>query len=145
MNEKFYLFKRAADGVWIFGANEDCEHPSGVCRVIPSTDRTKVSIIYIHKNEANQSKYDVPIENFLDSTGTPYVNFAALKAGYAGFFFSVSGVSTDGFLYIPSAGGLRVRIGYRAGFTYAIDRELTLTGFQGIEGVDWENIGGNAE
>jgi len=33
------------------------------------------------------------------------------------------------------------RDGVRDG-AYVIDKALTLTGFDGIEGVDWENIGG---
>ena len=83
---KLYLFKRAADSQWIFGANADCEHPKSVCRVIPSTDRTKVTIIYIHKNEANQNIFDKPVTDFMDKDGVAYADFAALKAGYAGFF-----------------------------------------------------------
>lgn len=84
--ETFYLFKRAADSQWIFGQNADCEHPKSVCRVVPSTDRTTVSIIYIAKNEANQNKMDIPVTNFKKEDGGAYADFAALKAGYAGFF-----------------------------------------------------------
>lgn len=86
MNETYYLFKRAADGIWIFGENTDCEHLPGTCRVIPSTDRTKVSIIYFQKNEANLNKFNIPFGNILDESGTAYASFAALKAAYKGFF-----------------------------------------------------------
>lgn len=91
MKETFYLFKRAADGVWIFGNNVDCEHQAGVCKPVPSTDRTKVSIIYFQKNDATPNIYDIPVVNFLDEAGVAYADFAALKAAYAGFFFSVAG------------------------------------------------------
>jgi len=144
MKETFYLFKRAADGVWIFGNNADCEHQAGICKPVPSTDRTTISIIYFQKNDATPSIYDVPVENFLDEAGVAYADFAALKAAYAGFFFSVAGsVNSDGFLYLPtSISSNGIRIGERVGFVYAIDRALTTTGFQGTEGVDWENLGG---
>jgi len=87
MKETFYLFKRAADGVWIFGNNADCEHQAGTCKPVPSTDRTKVSIIYFQKNDATPNIYDIPVENFLDEAGVAYADFAALKAGCYGFFF----------------------------------------------------------
>lgn len=83
---KLYLFKRAADGTWIFGENTDCEHPSGVCRIVPSTDRTTVSIIYIAKNESNLNRMDVPFGSIYDEAGEAYESFAALKTGYSGFF-----------------------------------------------------------
>lgn len=86
MSEQLFLFKRESDGAWIFGLNNDCEHPSGICRVVPSTDRTTISIIYIQKNEANENHMHVPFGNFLDSTGTPYATFNALKTAYNGFF-----------------------------------------------------------
>ena len=84
--ETLYLFKRAADNQWIFGQNADCEHPSGACRIVPSTDRSKVDIIYIAKNEANQNLFNVPVGNFKKEDNSAYANFAELKAGYAGFF-----------------------------------------------------------
>lgn len=85
MKETFYLFKRA-DGVWIFGQNADCEHRAGICKPVPSTDRTNVSIIYFQDNDATPNIYDIPVINLLDKDGVPYADFAALKAGYAGFF-----------------------------------------------------------
>lgn len=143
MSENFYLFKRAADSIWIFGANSDCEHPAGLCRVIPNTARTKVSVLYFDNNPSTQNIYDIPFGNFLDESGNAYASFAALKAGYAGFFFKVGGVAPDGFLYLPTATtGLRLRIGARTGWVYAIDQELIVGGFSGAEGVGWENIGG---
>lgn len=83
---KLYLFKRAADNVWVFGQNADCEHPKGMCKVVPSTDKTTVTIIYFQKNEANPSIYNMPVTSFLKEDGNAYADFAALKAGYAGFF-----------------------------------------------------------
>ena len=146
MDELFYyLFKRAADGVWIFGANSDCEHPAGLCRVVPNTARTKVSIIYFDNNQANQNLTDIPFGHFLDENGDPYASFAALKAGYAGFFFRVSSaVASDGFMYLPNTISSKgIRIGERTGWSYAVDIVLTATGFDGDEGVDWKNIGGS--
>lgn len=96
MSESIYLFKRAADSVWVFGPNVDCEHPSGQLRIIPNADRTKVSIIYFQKNEANQNKYDVPVGNLLKENGTAYADFAALKAGHAGFFVNASTLAGGG-------------------------------------------------
>lgn len=87
MNEKIYLFKRAADGVWIYGPNADCEHPSGACRIIPNTARDKVSIIYLAKSDGKFDRNDVPVTSFYKEDGNAYADFAALKAGYAGFFF----------------------------------------------------------
>ena len=84
--ETLYLLKRAADNQWIFGQNADCEHPHGVCRVVPSTDRTTVDIIYIHKNESNQNKYNIPFGNFYKESGDAYASFAELRTAYNGFF-----------------------------------------------------------
>lgn len=54
-----------------------------------------------------------------------------------------SGVSSDGFLYFPSTtAGLRIRIGSRTGWVYAIDQELLSDGFSGEENTGWENVGG---
>lgn len=83
---KLYLFKRAADSKWIFGSNIDCLHDSGICRPVPSTDRSKLTIIYNEKNEANPNIYDHPVVNFLNEAGVAYADFAALKAGCYGFF-----------------------------------------------------------
>lgn len=136
MKEIYYLFKRAVDGVWIFGKNVDCEHQAGICRPAPSTDRTSLSIIYFQKNEANPSIYDVPVTNFLDESGATYANFAALKAAYAGFFFNVSSSSSGSEMtFTNSLTGLRGRFVERAG-NMCIDAELTATGFAGTESVD---------
>lgn len=86
MSEKIYLFKRSADNAWVFGQNADCEHPKGMCKVVPSTDRTKISIIYFQKNEANPNIFDKPVTEFFNEAGNAYADFAALKTGYAGFF-----------------------------------------------------------
>jgi len=83
---KLYLFKRAADGAWIFGESTDHEHPSGVCRIAPNTDRTMVGIFYLQKNEATQNRYDIPVTSIYKENDTAYADFAALKAGFAGFF-----------------------------------------------------------
>ena len=63
------------------------------------------------------------------------------------FFFRVGGASgavgADGYITLPNnATGLKVRFGQRAGFVYAIDQELTATGFAGVENTDWVNVGG---
>lgn len=39
--------------------------------------------------------------------------------------------------------GFNIRLSSRVGFSFAIDRELTALGFDGLEDTDWENIGGN--
>lgn len=143
-----YLFKRAIDGQWIFGNNDECEHNPGMCRVIPSTDKTKVSIIYFQKNEAIQNIYDKPITEFLDENGDAYADFAALKAGYAGFFFNVGGILTStGLTFTDSVTGLKFRVIIRDSQLY-FDKELTATGFAGTESTDggatgdWMTIGG---
>lgn len=87
---KLYLFKRASDSAWVFGPNADCEHPAGMCKVVPSTDKTTVSIIYLQKNEANQSIYNIPVTSFFKEDDSAYADFAALKAGYTGFFIGQS-------------------------------------------------------
>lgn len=63
------------------------------------------------------------------------------------FFFRVSGgAGSDGYMILPnSSTGLDVRFGQRAGFVYAIDQELTATGFAGVENTDWVNVGGIAQ
>lgn len=82
---KLYLFKRAADGIWIYGSSANCEHPSGVCRITPSTDNTTISIIYMVKNEANQNQFNIPFGSFYNEANSAYASFAALKVGYGGF------------------------------------------------------------
>lgn len=140
-----YLFKRAADSQWIFGENSDCECSSGKYRIVPSADRTTVTI-YEYGIE-NYIYYNVPFGNFKNEAGAAYASFAALKAGYAGFFFSVGASSQSfdgsGSLLLPnSSTGLKVRFSQRSGWVYAIDQELTATGFSGIENTDWINVGG---
>lgn len=82
-----YLFKRAADRQWIFGENSDCECSSGKYRIVPSSDRTTVTI-YEYGIES-YIYYNVPFGNFKDENGVAYASFALLKAAYNGFFFSV--------------------------------------------------------
>jgi len=41
--------------------------------------------------------------------------------------------------------GKRIRYGYRVGKLLAIDIELIVGGFSGVEGVGWENLGGYDE
>jgi len=83
---KLYLFKRASDGKWIFGHNTNCEHPSGICRVIPSTNESTITIIYNVKREGDYDKYNIPFGDFYKEDGNVYASFAELKAGYSGFF-----------------------------------------------------------
>jgi hypothetical protein len=80
-----------------------------------------------------------------DLIGTPYANRAAFEDANKDFFFRVggSGVSADGFLYLPTTiSNKGIRIGERTGWVYSIDAALTITGFNGDENTDWENIGG---
>ncbi|MDD4971908.1 MAG: hypothetical protein PHT07_20980 [Paludibacter sp.] len=119
---KLYLFKRASDGAWIFGESTDHEHPAGVCRIAPSTDKTKVSIIYFQKNEANQNKLDIPVTSIYKEDETAYADFAALKAGYAGFFFSVGG--SGGSAYTPYVVPIE-QIDGRLAFTVGEEIDLT--------------------
>ncbi|MCE5332679.1 MAG: hypothetical protein LLF95_11155 [Bacteroidales bacterium] len=149
MSEKLYLFKRTSDGKWVFGQNIDCLHEPGICKPVPSTDRTKLTIIYFQRNNSNQDIFDHPVTDFLKENGTAYSDFTELSGAYSDFFFRVDGsssaVGVDGFLYLPtSISSKGIRIGERTGFAYAIDRALTATGFSGVENTDWENIGGQA-
>ena len=65
---------------------------------------------------------------------------------------SALGFMVNGYLILPNTvTGMNVRIGQRTGFVYAIDQELTATGFDGIESIDggitgdWINVGGQAQ
>lgn len=78
-----YLFKKSPTK-WIFGETVNSECPAGIFRLEPSTDRLRVSIRYTQRDIA--FKYAEPVSSFLDSTGTPYVNFAALEVASDGFF-----------------------------------------------------------
>lgn len=105
---KLYLFKRAADSKWIFGQNIDCLHDSGICRPVPSTDRSKITIIYNEKNEANPNIYDHPVTDFLKEDGLAYANFAELSGVYVDFFMAsimATGGSSGG-----SGGNIRVEL-----------------------------------
>lgn len=53
-----------------------------------------------------------------------------------------SGGVIDGYQVFGETVGSRYRIGLRGG-QLQIDRELTSTGFDGLENTDWENAGGN--
>jgi len=157
---KLYLFKRASDGAWIFGESTDHEHPAGTCRIAPSTDKSKVSIIYFQKSEANQNKFDIPVTSFYDESDTAYADFAALKAGYNGFFFSVAGsgsgisfvTTSDGqylpYMTDPNDSTKKTRVGVRSG-NLVLDITLTATGFDGNESTDggitgdWVNVTGS--
>lgn len=99
---KLYLFKRAVDGIWIYGSNANCEHPTGVCRIIPSTDGATISIVYMARNDANQSQFNIPFGNIYNENGDAYVNFAALKAGYSGFSQTPGSSSVNFNNYIDS-------------------------------------------
>lgn len=141
---KLYLFKRAADDKWVFGQNIDCLHEPGICKPIPSTNRETITIIYFQRNNANPDIFNQPVTDFLKENGDAYADFAELSDAYADFFFSVSGgVSvSSGLLIFGTVVGSRYRTGIRDG-QYVIDKELTATGFNGVENTDWENVGGN--
>jgi len=75
---------------------------------------------------------------------TGFTTTAEVQAALIAILPAGSGVDADGFLILPNTvTGFNVRIGQRTGFVYAVDQELTETGFDGTEGVDWINISGN--
>lgn len=140
MNEKIYLFKRAADGVWIFGPNVDCEHPAGVCLARPNSVKDKVTIIYVGRPYSNLDIDKKPVTDFLDEAGNAYADFEALKAGYAGFFVKalVGGGTTitDSVTLTDSVSGNKMKI---------IATDTGIDFYKSTDGgVTWELIGGFA-
>jgi len=136
-----YLFKRVSDGAMIYGDNATSIY-QGQLWVCP-TSEDKVELRNLD-GTVFRNEFDVK-EVCKNAEGDFYTDIADFNAVSGTFFFRVSGggVGSDGFLYLPNtATGLKVRFGYRAGFTYAIDQELIIGGFSGAEGVGWENIGG---
>ena len=146
---KLYLFKRAADDKWVFGQNIDCLHEPGICKPIPSTNRETITIIYFQRNNANPDIFNQPVTDFLKENGDAYADFADLSDAYADFFFSVSGgvVTSNGLMFPDQLTGLRGRAIFKEG-QWFFDKELTSTGFDGVESTDggatgdWMTSGG---
>jgi len=82
---------------------------------------------------------------FCDGTGAAYTSEAAFLAATASFFVKATsggGQSTDQYTqYVDPNNSLKIRTGVRNG-TYIVDKEVTVTGFNGVENTDWENISG---
>jgi len=77
-----YLFK---DGNgFVFGNTPQSECPSGLYRIEPNADLSAVSIRYANDDRIKMP--EAPIASFVDAAGTPYANYAALKAAAEGFF-----------------------------------------------------------
>lgn len=88
-----------------------------------------------------------PITDYTKENGREYRSPEEIERVCGRFFgaTSVGTITTDGFLYLPTTIAVKgLRIGERAGFTYAIDQVLTATGFAGVENTDWVNVGGQA-
>lgn len=130
-----------SDGGFVIGKHHISRNtPVGL---LYSSDDSQVKIAPV--DGSTYFYYNGPVNALTDEAGTAYADRAAFETATKDFFFKLAGgVTSDGFLYLPnSATGLRVRIGQRAGWYWAVDQELTETGFTGDEGVDWENIAGN--
>lgn len=134
-----YLFKRASDGQWVFGENIHCEIPAGFLSVEPSADLKE---IMIRNSDGSVRLNPTLVTSFLKENGDAYSDFAALKAGYAGFFFrSVGSINSVSGMIIPDTStGLKLRIILR-GSAICFDKELTATGFAGTQDVDWKEAG----
>jgi hypothetical protein len=135
-----FLFKRLADSVFIFGENDECEYPAGNLGVIPNREAGTVTIHYL---DGKMKHENVHFSSFKNEQGVSYQSFDELKAAYAGFFFRNVGASlVGGYLTMSdNTTSMKFRIGIRNS-QYVIDKELTATGFSGVENVDWQNIGG---
>ena len=80
-----YLFKRAADGIWIFGDTKNDECPSGVFRLNANANGSSISIISVFVSDYKPVKYKASTF-FLKEDDSAYASFAAFVAGAAGFF-----------------------------------------------------------
>jgi len=91
MEQKF-LFKRAADGKFIYGPNARCTCPAGHHRKKPTDDNLALTIINTHTGIAEDTK--LPITDFLKENGTPYTDLDEFEAAVDDFFFRVGGERT---------------------------------------------------
>jgi hypothetical protein len=140
-----YLFRRA-DGAMIFGDNANSIY-TGQLWVRPTTGN--MVELRLLDGSKFQPEFDVTTV-FKDAEDNLYADIDEFNAASGTFFFrlgtSSSSSLVNGYLILPnSSTGFDVRFGTRAGFVYAIDQELTATGFAGVENTDWENIGGIAQ
>ena len=138
---KRYLFRRA-DGAMIFGENANSIYP-GSLWIRPTTGnmvelRNLDGILF-------EEAFDITTV-YKNADDDFYADIDDFNAVSGTFFFRVGAsgaVGADGYITLPNnATGRKVRFGQRAGFVYAIDQELTATGFAGLENTDWVNVGG---
>lgn len=122
-----YLFKRASDGVTIFGENEKCIYPGQLW--VKPTSGNKVEF---RNTNGEIFMNEIDITTVMKENGDYYTDIADFNAVSGTFFFSISGgpsVIIGNFRMISTETGLR------------IDKKLTALGFAGVETTDWETVG----
>lgn len=80
-----YIFKRKADGAYIFGTSPKSTCSTGKYRSEPSSDFKRVKIFSINRG-LGEDDFDELVTSFLDEDGLPYANFADFDAATAEFF-----------------------------------------------------------
>ena len=140
-----YFFKDT-DGNWIVGSTPYSVKSQGGSLAPDfnsgaSGNYTKVTISLSDGNATFNNQTITSIKK--DAAGNQYANFAEFYTAVKSFFFRVGGTSmVSGYLLFPDSGtGRYFRIGVRANQLMQ-DKELTATGFTGVEGTDWENVTG---
>lgn len=136
-----YFGKSQSGLFWVLGNSPLEPGLAGTLIMVPLENNTKVEF----REPTGKIKFYATLVTEIKrpSNDTPYANYNELLSENA-YFFATGAVGPDGYVYLPNATtGLRVRLGQRTGFVWAVDQELTVGGFSGAEGVGWENVTGN--
>lgn len=137
-----YMFKRAADGVMIYGENANSIF-QGALWIKPTTG----NLVELRNLDGTVFAGEFDITEVKKENGSFYTDISDFNAVSGTFFFRV-GISSSSGLIIPDAStGLKFRLVIRDSQIY-FDKELTATGFAGTESTDagatgdWMTVGG---
>lgn len=140
------FYKKASNGNFVLDGDEFSYSNSGQFYSIQKEDYLAIYNVF-----TGEKRHDSPYSEYQKEDLAPYSSMIELTDATYQFFAAPvisGGGETDGTsqysLYTDPETGLKIKIGPRVGFIIAYDRELTATGFNGIEGTDWENFGGSA-
>lgn len=139
---KNYYFGKMEDGTWILGESLKDKITPGPYKQTFSSNG-EVELIGVKNQSTGEFEaMPSPVTNYLNLEGVAYENYEAFNTATKDFFFRVGGNIQNGYQIFGSVVGSRYRIGIRDS-QLQIDKELTATGFDGVENTDWENVGGN--